>query len=690
MSPFRFALPLACLVAIIGFADPAPCAEPAAAVFPVIEVTAVGEQPSADTTTSTSVYDASLEVARVKTVSEALDTLPSVRVKDYGGADLWSVAYIRGFAPNQTAVLIDGVPVNSAIGGAANLASIPAWNVSRVEVYKGFTPAVFPVSAPGGVINIVTSGVDADNALCARAGYGSFNTYSADASVDHPLGSGGLHITGGAGGSAGDFPYLNNHGTDHNTSDDSWDLRKNNRSQKQGLTARITQKFAGWDAELSDGWFRRDSGLPGIGNNQSDSASIGLERNIARLAASGELGEDKPSLAFDAFHLTEATSFKDLEGEIGLGAHDSVGRTAKTGAGLDIRFGEVWIAGGASIHASHSRETYQASDRAYPENPDDPARSRYISAVSVQSDAQAGKWIIAPSLRYERFDDQFGGPSFFQEFSAPFSSSAVHETFTPKIGFRRPLFTWLSFIGNVGLHQRVPDLMELFGDRGVVVGNPSLVPEKGASIDIGLRSTTVNAERGIRITGDLVFFHSETRDLIAYTQNSQRTSIAQNVGSAVINGVELSATARFDGDIRASLAYTWQEARDTSDVPYYNGRLLPDRPVHDLFVKAVKEWENTLVFYEFSYEDGLYLDRANFMKNPSQAIHNAGATLMTKSSGDLSLTFEVKNITNQQAWDAIGYPMPGTSFFLTVELRPRLSFNKDKSDGDENEKNVNR
>ena len=670
-------------VTLDGFALPAWCAQPAA-TLPVIEVTAASEPPSADVSTFTSVYDASLESGRVKTVAEALDTLPAVRVKNYGGLDLWSVAYIRGFAPNQTAVLIDGTPVNSSMSGVVNLADIPAWNVSRVEVYKGFTPSAFPVSAPGGVINIVTAGAqNGGKDGFARVGYGSFNTYSADAGVDQPLGSGGFHLNGGFGGSGGDFPYLNDHGTQYNGSDDTWDLRTNNQSQRHGATARVTQKIGGWDVAISDDLFARKNGLPGIGSNQSSSASSGLDRNLARVAVTSAGNADVPSLSADVFHMTQTDSFTDLKGETGLGAHDSVGKTGKTGAGVDIRLPQAWISGSASFHAARSQEAFNASDYAYPDNPDDPTRSRALSSLSFQSETRAGEWIFTPSVRYERLEDQFGGPSFFQEFSVPFASSALRETVNPKLGFRRSVLPWLSIMGNVGRHQRVPDLAELFGDRGVVVGNPALTPETGVSFDAGLRAGSVDGADGLKVTGDLVFFHSETQDLIVYSQNSQRTSIAQNVGSAVINGVEVSATARIPGDLRASLAYTWQEARDTSDIPYYNGRLLPDRPVHDLFVKAVREWDRAHVFYEISYEDGLYLDRANFMKNPPQTIHNAGVTLMAQMKGALSLTFEVKNLTGQTARDAIGYPMPGTSFFLTAQLRPRLRGDIDNTNGEE-------
>lgn len=672
---------LTLLITLEGFAAlPAWCAEPSV-TLPAIEVTAASEQPSADITTFASVYDASTEIARVKTVAEALDTLPGARVKNYGGLDLWSVAYIRGFAPNQTAVLLDGVPVNSSMSGVANLADIPAWNVSRVEVYKGFTPSAFPVSAPGGVINIVTAGAQKGGQDgFGRVGYGSFDTYSADAGVDQPLGSGYLHLSGGFGGSGGDFPYLNDHGTQYNGSDDTWDLRTNNQNRRQGATARVTQKIGEWDTVISDDWFVRKSGLPGIGNNQSKSASFGLERNLARVAVSGGLEEGGPSLAADVFHMTQADSFTDLKGEIGLGAHDSVGKSVKTGAGVDIRFPEVWALGAPSVHAAHSREAYDATDRAYAGAPDDPGRSRAVSRVSLQNETGAGEWIFAQSLRYERFDDQFGGPSYFQQFSVPFSSSAVHETVNPKIGFRWSVLPQLSVMGNAGSHQRVPDLTELFGDRGVVVGNPALAPESGANFDIGLRGASVNGMDGLKVTGDLVFFHSQTSNLIVYSQNSQRTSIAQNVGSAVINGVELSATAHIPGDFRASAAYTWQEARDASDIPHYAGRLLPDRPVHNLFVKALREWAGALVFYELSYEDGLYLDRANFMKNPSQAIHTAGATVTQEMKGALSLTFEVKNLTGQTARDAIGYPMPGRSLFLTAEWRPRMRGDKGDMD----------
>ena len=86
-------------------------------------------------------------------LEETID-LVVIRYGPYGNqADL----NLRGFDLNRVAILVDGVPVNSAASGDFDFYSIDPNSIERIEVIHGGSDTKFNVSgALGGVINIVT------------------------------------------------------------------------------------------------------------------------------------------------------------------------------------------------------------------------------------------------------------------------------------------------------------------------------------------------------------------------------------------------------------------------------------------------------------------------------------------------------------------------------------------------------
>jgi vitamin B12 transporter len=86
-------------------------------------------------------------------LEEALD-MPITRHGAYGNS---SDVNMRGFSTERIAILIDGVPANSAMSGDFDFYTLPMNNIERIEVIYGGGDSKYNVSgALGGVINIVT------------------------------------------------------------------------------------------------------------------------------------------------------------------------------------------------------------------------------------------------------------------------------------------------------------------------------------------------------------------------------------------------------------------------------------------------------------------------------------------------------------------------------------------------------
>lgn len=149
-----------------------------------------------------------------KSLPDLLDEVPGVYVRRVSGTGQYTTTSVRGSAPSQVNIYVDGVPFNLASEVAADLSTIPVNDVERVEVYRGTVPARFSGAPIGGAINIVTKKPTSFSAT-GSAGTRTLGGRQFSLSVNGPAGRGKL-LGGGKflfsadeERSLGDFKYTN-------------------------------------------------------------------------------------------------------------------------------------------------------------------------------------------------------------------------------------------------------------------------------------------------------------------------------------------------------------------------------------------------------------------------------------------------------------------------------------------------
>jgi vitamin B12 transporter len=111
---------------------------------------------SGDPLAAATVVEAARFAGEAKGVAELVSTAPGVAVSDYGGLGQLTTVSIRGSTANGVLVLLDGLPLNTAFGGAVDLSTIPAGWIDRIEVVRGAEGALYGPGALGGVVNVLT------------------------------------------------------------------------------------------------------------------------------------------------------------------------------------------------------------------------------------------------------------------------------------------------------------------------------------------------------------------------------------------------------------------------------------------------------------------------------------------------------------------------------------------------------
>jgi iron complex outermembrane receptor protein len=597
---------------------------------------------------------------RMTSVPELLRDLVGVQVRGLGGE--YATVSIRGSSAEQVMVYLDGVPLNRALGGGVNLADLPLGQVESIEVYRGFTPAGLPAASIGGAVLIHTRRAKDSPAATVSTSAGSFGSSEAIASVSSTRGRGDYALGFDGASGRGDFLYFDNNGTPHEPSDDGTTRRANNDFRRGHLSGRLTLRSGPRSRfTLATDLFARDRGVPGLDCCRSPEARYTTWRILVRpeLEVPRLLG-GRLLARFAADSTWYREEFDDRDGQIGLTgrAVDSINRIGSLGveAGFVLAATEHQA---ISVLAARRRETADLKDRALP-GPSGLGRAARDSTVVTLEDQisfASDRLVINPSLRYEAYDSSFRpGPA-----GGLVPSPTGNRYATGKIGFRLRLNDTVALKGNFGRFARLPDFIEMFGDSGSVVGNPSLSPERGRTADLGLTAARRTAGSLHLLQVEATLFETIAEDLIQFIPNPQNTVKAFNLDRARIRGVELTLALGIGPRFNGSLNVTHQVSRDISG-RFTGGSLLPGRPQDEFSAGASLDAGRGRVFYDFTYVGRNFLDQPNTPSEalPARYLHDLGWRLRLRPG--LLATIEIKNLGDRRTYDYARFPLPGRSY----------------------------
>jgi len=139
---------------------------------------------------------ADIEASQSRDLVELLSRQTGLEMARSGGQGAQTSLFLRGTNSNQVLVLVDGVRVNTALAGAANLGGISTDDIERIEIARGNLSSLYGSEAIGGVIQIFTRGGAAPGAgVLAEAGQG--HTRDASAHLTAPVADATLSVSAG-------------------------------------------------------------------------------------------------------------------------------------------------------------------------------------------------------------------------------------------------------------------------------------------------------------------------------------------------------------------------------------------------------------------------------------------------------------------------------------------------------------
>ncbi len=627
--------------------------------------------------------DVTEESKGVTDLSEVLSNSVGVQVRSMGGLGSYGAASIRGSTPNQVPVFLDNVQLNTGGFSAVNLGDFSLDVLDSIEVYRGSTPLAPGTGGIGGAIVLHTR-VLKEPVIEVAGSYGSWNTWRGFGLWGDSVGKTDVLTIASVQHSDGDFWYFNQQGTFRNPDDDVFQYRTNNDHTAYSTMLKLRRDVGHWNVTAMDHFYHSELGLAGLDSFAGRSnARMYTIRNSAHFQFERPAG-NKSKIDLGVSYLLLWELFDDRDGLIGTGHQDHKYRTDGLGGSalLKTEYSDMH----STVFRIASRfERYGEFRKG--RSLEDQQSPTYRVKTEMGGEYDFHPWSpfhVVPTLRGELLYSYFGGgriTSYVDEFEA---TDKTDFYFSPSIGARYEPVKGLQWRANGGRYVRTPDLTELFGDRGAVIGNPDLVAESGYNMDVGVTWKHIGESVLDCWRLDAVWFVNWVDDLISLEQNSQSTSRPVNVGKARIRGVELAFNVTMADLITFTGNYTLFQGVDKTGLPQYDGKKLPVRPTHEMYgcIKLEKKLGPIVLggWFDADYAGKAYLGRYNNENYVSKHYHLGIGSRVAHPGSGLTFTFEIKNILDKLRfknddgdWRAMTdygrYPLPGRTLMATLHWK---------------------
>jgi iron complex outermembrane receptor protein len=601
-------------------------------------------------------------------LSEVLEKEGGLRIRNYGGLGSYSTLSIRGTNPNQNKVYLDGIPISSAQTGEVNLADLPFDSIDSIEIYRSGSPASFGSSSIGGSINLIPGQSTSGPKTKIKSSYGSFGTKKIQASHKLEIQDFKISLFGLKDSSIQNFPYLNNNNTVYNSIDDFEQRRRNSDFERSSFFYSIDKKYKNTNYRFFQDINQRSNGIPGPSSNQTYFANRSFSRSLYAFTTETKgFIFDNLNLDTKLFQNNSKDKLRDDFSELSFGTPNS--RTNLSHQGFLIT-PTLYLWDGNLIWKSTLGKEKETLSRDFRNNADiriqeEDGKKRITSTAQTEFQWKLPKTEIKmiPGYHYSEFKDQLES-----------NSNQKRIFHNPRIGGLIPIYyrehIQVDYKFNLSKESRIPSFIELFGERGTILGNSTLVPETSTNLDTGF--SVVRKWANFTIQTDSSIYRKNISNMIIFAPNSQYFLKAENLDSATIRGIEINQKIKAPHDISLNLVYNYQRAINNSQNDSTKGNYLPLRPMHQFYGNISKTWGNFQTSIDALFIGANYRDRTNDPSQYQSARTILGAQLSyiyqpsSESDRKFIFTIDIKNITNKKVYDFIGYPLPGRSIYVSL------------------------
>lgn len=649
-----------------------------------------------------------------KSLSDALAKAPGMKLRESGGVGSDMQLMLDGFSGKHVKVFIDGVP-QEGVGGSFGLNNIPVNFAERIEVYKGVVPVGFGTDAIGGVINIVTGKKRRNWFLDASYSYGSFNTHKSNVNVGQTFRNGltyeiNVFQNYSDNSYKVDAPVENFETGSFSESEKQRVKRFHDTYHNEALIAKVGFVDKKWADRLMFGLTY---------SHMYKEIQTGVRQKIV-------YGE-KHRFGYSLMPSLEYRKRNLLVKGMDVVITANYNRNATTNVDT-AQYKYNWL--GERVRLNSPGEQSQQYARADNDNWNATLTLNYrlnrshvftfnhvlnafnrsntsLLAKVAQTDAigkQTRKNISGLSYRWmpsEKWNVSAFGKYYRQYVAGPM---AEDDNATSFVRTERTVDSW--GYGTAGTYFVMPDLQvklsyekafrlptieEMFGDEDLESGEITIRPEKSDNVNLNVSYSKTLGKHSLYVEGGLVY--RNTKDYIQRNIQSlgggKEGATYVNYGKVLTKGFNISLRYGWGGWLSVGGNFTQMDVRDNEAYQIgangnqvenlaYKSRM-PNVPYRFADYDVNLYWRNlwkkgnilTLTYdsqylHSFSYYSEV-IGSSNDYTVPRQFSHNLSLSYSLKS-GRYNLSFECRNLTNEDLYDNFSLQKAGRAFYGKIRV----------------------
>lgn len=530
------------------------------------------------------------------------------------GHGMVSSASFRGGTASQTAVVWNGININSQFNGQTDFNSLNTGNYDNVAVRGGGGSVLYGSGAIGGSVHL-------NNRLKFNKGlnnrlkfeYGSFNTFSGLYRTEYSSQETSLQFSAVRNSSDNDYKFL---GTDKRNENGDFKHTAFSAAGAHLLDESNTLKFY-----LN--FFEGDRGFSGTlaaasrskYENRNSRNMLVWKRYFNKFTS-----DLKAAYLLENYHYFENRHSDDYD----------FGKASTGIIKYDLSY---------RLHPSMSLNAVIDYEHTYGEGTNVGSHRRNIGALALLFNHDLGKFGYEVSGRKE-ITDRYESP-FLYSLSAGY---AVTPNYEVKL--------------NISKNFRIPTYNDLFWRAG---GDMDLLPEESLQAEIGQEINYKNLHFG------LTAYVIKIDNLLRWVPDSGGLWRPENTRSVQNHGLEaLGSWQKNVGEhsFTANATYAYTRTKDEK-----TNKSLIYVPEHKTTVSAGYGFKKISAYYQFLYNDSLFTSSDNNYELEGYTLSNLGFNYSFMASNKGVIGLEIQNLWNTSYQSLPSRPMPGRS------INTSLTFN---------------
>lgn len=590
-------------------------------------------------------------------IAEALQYIPGILVKDYGGIGGLKTISVRSLGAAHNTIFYNGLPLMNSQNSSIDLGKISIENIDKINFYQSQPVNILlPAKAfsSGSITEIKTAGFDSTIKTKSVFGFtaGSFNTLGFMVAGKYLITKKlQLNVLAQTINSRGNYYF------------DSYEVggkkqrRINSDVKSQQLEIDLSTAN---EMNFKLFFYHSERGIPGsvilynsISRQRSDDIIFFIQGfkklNIStkdQILLSGKLGYDITDYT-DPDYPNSAGGLRNTFHQ--QHGYFSIAYTRKVSSKLKFAY-----ASDLGIEKLFRTDVFDANFK-------DPLRFTYLNNLTTVLNLKNFEFRgnLLSSIYKDKLKGSQGGPSVSRitpAFSAIYNIGRASIRFFYKDIFRVPNFNDLYFTN---------------------VGNANLKPENVKSYNLGftLNHTSSGIINNVEFSAD-AFINDVTDKIVAVPRQNLFQWTMLNIGKAEIKGIDNGLRLRFKRinslDINLMASYSFQQAIDKSDKSssLYNTQL-PYVPIHSGSAGILLTMKKLSVGYNLLFSGNRYRlgtpSRENLVEGFGIQDIFLGYSLTVKRA-ESKIQFSINNIANKNYEVVRYYPMPGINFRLRLTV----------------------